>query len=83
MSLKLVFIIDPIHKLDPGHDTSVALMEAAQALGHEVWITQASRLGVAEGKAWAVLERLQLQPVQLVDGRWVAELVWYDLSDRT
>jgi glutathione synthase len=83
LSLKLVFIIDPIHKLDPGHDTSVALMEAAQALGHEVWITQASRLGVAEGKAWAVLERLQLQPVQLVDGRWVAELVWYDLSDRT
>lgn len=83
MSLKLAFIIDSIHKLDPGHDTSVALMEAAQALGYEVWVTEASLLGVAEGKAWAVLERLQLKPVQLVEGRWVAELAWYDLSDRT
>lgn len=83
MTLKLAFIIDPIYQLDPGHDTSVALMEAAQALGHEVWVTQANLLSVVEGKAWAVLERLQLKPVQLVEGRWVAESAWYKLSDRT
>ncbi len=81
--MKLAFIIDPIYQLDPGHDTSVALMEAAQALGHEVWITQASLLSVVEGKAWAVVERLQLKPVQLVEGRWVAESPWYQLSSRT
>ena len=81
--LKLAFIIDPIYQLDPGHDTSVALMEAAQALGHEVWVTQANLLSVVEGKAWAVLERVQLKPVQLKEGRWVADLQWYQLSDRT
>lgn len=83
MTLKLAFIIDPIHQLDPGHDTSVALMEAAQALGHEVWVTQANLLSVVAGKAWAVLKRLQIKPVQLVEGRWVAESPWYQLSERT
>lgn len=82
MRLKLAFIIDPIARLDPGHDTSVALMEAAQALGHEIWVTAANLLSVVEGKAWAVLEQAQFKPVQLVEGRWVAEADWYQLSDR-
>ncbi|MEH1924704.1 glutathione synthase [Nostoc sp.] len=79
--MKLAFIIDPIHLLDPCHDTSVALMEAAQILGHEIWITQANLLSVVEGKAWAVLQRVELVPVQLVDRRWVAGNPWYKLSD--
>ena len=83
MTLKLAFIIDPLSLLDPGHDTSVALMEAAQNLGHEVWVTGANLLSVVEGKAWAGLERLELKPVQLVDGRWVADSVWYQLGSRT
>jgi glutathione synthase len=79
--VKLAFIIDPIHLLDPCHDTSIALIEAAQILGHEVWITQANLLSVVEGKAWAVLQRVELVPVQLVEGRWVAASPWYKLSD--
>jgi len=81
--VKLAFIIDPIYQLDPGHDTSVALMEATQALGHEVWVSQANLLSVVDGKAWAVRERVNLKPVQLVEGRWVAASPWYELSDRT
>lgn len=80
--MKFAFIIDPIHLLDPGHDTSVALMEAAQELGHDVWITQAKHLSVVDGKAWAMLERVHLVPVQLGEGRWVAVERWYQLSDR-
>ena len=80
--MKFAFIIDPIHLLDPGHDTSVALMEAAGELGHEVWITQASHLSVVDGKAMAVLERVDLTPVQLVEGLWVAQSPWYRLGDR-
>ncbi|MFN6460427.1 MAG: glutathione synthase [Nostoc sp. DedVER02] len=79
--MKLAFIIDPIHLLDPCHDTSIALIEAAQILGHEVWVTQANLLSVVEGKAWAVLQRVELVPVQLVEGRWVAASPWYKLSD--
>jgi glutathione synthase len=79
--VKLAFIIDPIHLLDPCHDTSIALIEAAQILGHEVWVTQANLLSVVEGKAWAVLQRVELVPVQLVEGRWIAANPWYKLSD--
>ncbi len=83
MTLKLAFIIDPLSLLDPGHDTSVALMEATQNLGHEVWVIGANLLSVVEGKAWAGLERLELKPVQLVEGRWVADSTWYQLGSRT
>ncbi|BAY97475.1 glutathione synthetase [Tolypothrix tenuis PCC 7101] len=78
--MKLAFIIDPIHQLDPCHDTSVAMMEAAQILGHEVWITQANLLSVVEGKAWAILQRVELIPVELVEGRYFAANPWYKLS---
>lgn len=79
--MKFAFIIDPIHTLDPGHDTSVALMEAAQEAGHEVWITQANQLSVVQGKAWAFLQRVHFKPVQLVEGRWLVTNPWYSLGD--
>lgn len=78
--MKLAFIIDPISQLDPCHDTSVALMEAAQILGHEVWVTQANRLSVINSKAWAVLEQVEIKPIKLLDGKYVAENPWYILS---
>ncbi|NJO42364.1 MAG: glutathione synthase [Cyanobacteria bacterium CRU_2_1] len=80
--MRFAFIIDPIQKLDPGHDTSVALMEAAQDMGHEVWVTEAHSLSVAEGRAWAIAQSARLKPVQLVEGRWVAEPDWFSLGDR-
>jgi glutathione synthase len=80
--MKFAFIIDPIHQLDPGHDTSVALMEAAQILGHEVWITQANHLAVIGGKAYATLTGVMLSPVTLEEGKWVAIPAWYELGER-
>jgi glutathione synthase len=79
--MKLAFIIDPIAKLDPGHDTSVALMEAAQIMEHQVWIAQANQLSIIEGKAWANLQSVTLKPVQLVNGLWQAATDWYQLGD--
>lgn len=78
--MKFAFIIDPIADLDPGHDTSVALMEAAQLRGHEVWITTIEALSVAEGKAWASLQPVRLNPVSLVDGIWQIPQPWYCLN---
>lgn len=78
--MKFAFIIDPIERFDPGHDTSVAFMEAAQELGHEVWITQIDRLNVIDGKAWALLESVELKPVELKDDRWIAPEPWYFLK---
>jgi len=80
--MKFAFIIDPIDKLIPGHDTSVALMEAAQLLGHEVFITEANLLTVINSQAWANLTQVELTPVQAVDGHWVASDHWYQLGEK-
>ena len=79
--MKLAFIIDPIAKLDPGHDSSVAMMEAAQLLGHQVWITQANRLSIVGGKAWGYLQAVSLEPVKLVDEHYLTEAEWYQIQD--
>jgi glutathione synthase len=79
--VKLAFIIDPIARLDPTHDSSVAMMEAAQLLGHEVWITQANGLSIVEGKAWAKLQRVKLTPVTLGENRWIAVPNWFELKE--
>ncbi|MEC4983316.1 MAG: glutathione synthase [Oscillatoria sp. PMC 1068.18] len=75
--MKFAFIIDPLNKLDPGHDSTVAMMEAAQALGHEVWVTIAEKLSVVKGQAWALLEQVELEFVELIDDRWIAKENWY------
>jgi len=78
--VKLAFIIDPIDRLDPTHDTSVALMEAAQQMGHEVWITVANSLTVIESKAWATVTPVQLVPVTLGENRWIAVPDWFSVG---
>lgn len=78
--MKLAFIIDPIANLNPGHDSTVAIMEAAQNLGHEVWITEVHQLSVIDGKAWAVLSQVQLTSVTLQEGKWVSVSQWYEVS---
>ncbi|PSF35670.1 glutathione synthase [Aphanothece hegewaldii CCALA 016] len=79
--MKLAYIIDPIAKLDPGHDTSVALMEASQAKGHEIWITEIQHLSVIDGKAWATLKPVHLTPVILEGDRWTSVPNWYSVGE--
>lgn len=79
--MKLAFIIDPIEGLDPGHDSSVALMEAAQQRGHEVWITAMASLRVQAGQGWATLQPVQIEPVSLQGDRWQVPTPWYHLGE--
>jgi glutathione synthase len=78
--MKLAFIIDPIAKLDPTHDSSVAMMEAAGILGHQVYITTAEQLAVIDGRAAAYLQSIQIEPVKLVEQRWIAIEQWYQVG---
>jgi glutathione synthase len=79
--MKLAFIIDPIAKLDPTHDSSVAMMEAAGILGHQVYITTAEQLAVIDGRAAAYLQTIQIEPVKLVEQRWIAVAQWYQVGE--
>lgn len=78
---KFLFIIDPIAQLDPTHDSSVAMMESAQVLGHEVYITTIDKLSVVGGKAYGHISPVTLKPVQLIEGKWIAEKEWYQVGD--
>jgi glutathione synthase len=78
--MKLLFIIDPIAKLDPTHDSSVAMMEAACELGHQVWITTNTQLSVIDNRAWATMTATKIEPVVLVEHKWVAPSPWYHLG---
>ncbi|MEN9216145.1 MAG: glutathione synthase [Gloeomargarita sp. HHBFW_bins_162] len=78
--MKFAFIIDPIARLDPGHDSTVAMMEAAQQAGHEVWVTQIDQLSVRKGQTWAQLTPVQLQPVRLHQGNYEIPQPWYQLG---
>ncbi len=41
-----LFLVDPVQRLRPGKDSSVALMQAAQRAGHQVWICSLADLAV-------------------------------------
>ncbi|MEA5470342.1 glutathione synthase [Spirulina sp. 06S082] len=79
--MKFLFIIDPISLLIPGHDSTVAMMESAQQLGHEVWITEVNRLSIIAGQAWGFLQSVSLTPVEQKGDRWVAKEQWYHLGE--
>ncbi|OPX05338.1 glutathione synthase [Mycobacterium sp. AT1] len=78
--MDFVFIVDPLESLQPAHDSSVALMEAAQAAGHRVLVTEISQLAISEGKAVARCRDTRLRPAVLTDGRWLADTDWFAVS---
>lgn len=75
--LTIVVIADPVPSLLPAHDTSVALMEAAQRRGHRILVTTAAALSVRDSRAHARCQPLDITPAQLVDGRWRAPADWW------
>lgn len=81
--MNFTFIIDPIERLDPGHDSTVAMMEAAQERGHGVWVTRIDQLSVRAGQTWGKLTPVQLQPVSLKQGRYEIPQPWYQLGEPT
>jgi glutathione synthase len=76
----LVFVIDEIATLQPAHDSSVAIMEAAQLRSHRVLVTTAAGLGFAGGHATALTRPVRLHPAVLHDGRWLADPHWFSLG---
>ncbi|MFO7630737.1 MAG: glutathione synthase [Prochlorococcaceae cyanobacterium] len=67
-----LFVIDPIARLNPAKDSSVALMQAARRAGELVWVCGMADLSAAEelpaGEsgsghgAWVLAQPLELQP---------------------
>jgi glutathione synthase len=75
--LNLVFVTDPIASLNAAHDTTVALMESAQARGHRILVTTMSALEVRDARATARCTPVQVRPAVLQDGHWRARRDWF------
>ena len=58
--MRIAFIIDPIERLQPHHDTSFALMLEAQRRGHEVYDLRIHGLFARHHEAWAVGRRVEV-----------------------
>ena len=58
--MRLLFIIDPPDELKAYKDTSVAMMRAAQARNHEVWVCEQESLQWSKGAVAAAAQRLSL-----------------------
>ena len=70
-----LFVIDPIARLNPAKDSSVALMQAAERAGRPVWVCTPADLSAAEGPdaaaghgAWARATPVTCEP-------------WYGLAE--
>ncbi len=70
--MRFLFIVDPLPSLKASKDSSIAMMRAAQARGHEVWATTVDALAwMTDAGVQADARRLQLADD---DQPWFAEV---------
>jgi glutathione synthase len=80
--LRIVVIADPPAVLQPAHDSTVAIVEAAQQRGHEVLLTTAERLTIRQTRAHAACRPVTVVPATLAGCRWTAVPDWYLLGEQ-
>jgi glutathione synthase len=78
--MRFAFVLDPLDRLDPTGDTSLAIIEAADQLGHASYVTEARELSIVAGRAHAPLRRVRLADAPMDGVRWVAPRDWYTLD---
>jgi len=79
--MRHLFLPDAIERLTPSKDTSVALMQATQRAGHQVWVARISDL-FSRGTGCLVRAcPAQLEPMPLVEGQWQVPDPWIRVGD--
>ena len=85
-----LFVIDPIARLNPAKDSSVALMQAVQRAGQAVWVCTLADLSAVAPLAsqgghghgtWALAQPLHLGAIELVAGSWQVPRPWFELGE--
>ena len=80
-SPRQLFIIDPLARLNPAKDTSVALMQALQRAGGQAWCCELADLSAEPHPdggygAWVRACPLELAPMEALAGSWVVPDPW-------
>lgn len=80
--MSVLVVADPLAGLDPRIDASIGLVDAAQRLGHDVWICTPEDLSARDGRVRARARRITLAPrVRGDDHRWLVEPTWYAVNE--
>lgn len=77
-----LFVMDPLARLNPAKDTSVALMQALQRAGGHPWSCELADLSAEPHPdggygAWVRACPLELAPMERQEGRWVVPDPWF------
>jgi glutathione synthase len=72
--LSLLFVIDPLPLIKAYKDSTVAMMRAAAARGHDIWTCTPAEMQWREGRVTARAQRLQLLPAADKGAPWYVEL---------
>lgn len=76
--MNVLFVADPLERLDPSVDATVGLMHAAQERGDEVWVTQAADLEVVAARPRALAYPVELAPSRPAGGcHWEVPRPWF------
>ena len=63
MPLELAFLMDPLENVRIDADSTFALMLAAQARGHRLWVAHPRELDVREGRVGVEARRVEVRRV--------------------
>lgn len=81
--MRTLFVSDPIGGLDPTHDTTVAMMEAAQRRGHEVLVSTVHDLSLQDGVPFARAQSVEITATTTAPGPGQSEVQWFVAGPRT
>jgi glutathione synthase len=76
-----LFVIDPIAQLRPTKDSSVALMQAAQRAGQQVWVCTPAQLAVRDGAAEVQAQPIRLAAIRPTADGWELPEPWFEAGD--
>lgn len=87
-----LFVVDPVARLRPAKDSSVALMQAVARAGLEPWVCTPADLSAAAGpsssadptaghQAWARAQPIELAPMRPTASGWEVPEPWHRLGD--
>ncbi|MYA90644.1 MAG: hypothetical protein F4Y10_02440, partial [Synechococcus sp. SB0663_bin_10] len=75
--LQQLFLTDPLSRLRPAKDSSVALMQAARTAGSQVWWAEPLHLQALDGDITVLAQPLELAAMDHTPQGWQAPDPWY------
>jgi glutathione synthase len=76
-----LFVIDPIARLRPTKDSSVALMQAAQRAGQQVWVCTPADLAARGGEAEVCAQPVLLADIRPTASGWDLPEPWFEAGE--